>query len=90
MSDFFSDIEFEAAERIELLSRLMFEMRSSRQQLCRRYGVDDAAMLLEKIRSGDVAEHPAYEHYLSMLILEEQRRAAREELQAYLPGVRRE
>lgn len=89
MGDFFSDIDFGDAEHIELLSRLMFELRSSHRQLCRQYEVDCPAALLDRIRSGSLAEHPAYEHYLSLRILEDLRTAAREELKAYLPGVRR-
>jgi hypothetical protein len=48
--------------------------------LLKQYDVSDEQQLLERIRSGEIAEHPAYEHYLSALILEQGRQQLREEL----------
>lgn len=89
MADFFSDIDYEDAEQMEQLSRLMFEFRSGRDTLLKQYEVADAAALFGKIRSGALPEHPAYDHYLSLNILDEMREAVRNELKAFLPGVKR-
>lgn len=89
MTDFFSDIDYADAEQMEQLSRLMFEFRAGRDTVLKQYEVADAAGLLEKIRSGVLPEHPAYDHYLSLHILEEMRVAVRDELKAVLPGVKR-
>lgn len=89
MADFFSDIDYEDAEQMEQLSRLMFEFRSSRDTLLKQYEVTDAAGLLDKIRRGELPEHPGYEHYLSLNILEEMRETVRNELKNFLPGVKR-
>ena len=89
MADFFNDMSLADAEQVEGLSRLMYELRSNRDQLCKQYEVSDADALLEKIRSGVSAEHPAYDHYLSIKILEDMRMAAREELKEFLARVQR-
>jgi len=63
-----------------LYARTLYRMRESRKALLKGYGVDEEAQLLERIRSGEVAEHPAYEHYLGALIIEQGRMHLREEL----------
>lgn len=88
MADFFDGMDFEDVGQMEQLSRLMFEFRRSRDGLLKQYGVTDAAALLEKIREGQVDEHPAYEHYLSLNILDDMREALRAELRDFLPKVR--
>jgi hypothetical protein len=88
MTSFFQNLPYEAAERIEQFSRLAFELRESRSHLLRSYGVEDEASLLELIRSGRLAEHPAYEHYLGARILADTRDAVRDELKNLLNGVR--
>jgi hypothetical protein len=88
MTSFFQNLPLEAAERIEQFSRLAFELRESRNRLLRSYGVEDEASLLELIRGGRLAEHPAYDHYLGARILADTREAVREELKILLNGVR--
>lgn len=88
MADFFDNMDFEDAELMEQLSRLMFELRVGRDTLLKQYDVADAAALLEKIRSGAVPEHPAYDHYLSLAVLDETREAVRAELKDFLPKVK--
>ncbi|HEX2529879.1 MAG TPA: hypothetical protein VHK70_00230 [Burkholderiaceae bacterium] len=44
------------------------------------YAVNSEAALLKKITSGEVGEHPAYEHYLSALILEQTRAQVQAEM----------
>lgn len=80
MNNFFERVPFEAARELEQLSRLAFELREAAKQTLAPYGVDDAQALLERIRTGDVPEHPAYDEYLSARILLEAREAVRNEL----------
>ncbi len=77
MTSFFESLEPEVAEEIENLSRLAYEVRENRAVVLRSYAVPDEAALLENIRSGALAEHPAYEHYLAARILEDMRETAR-------------
>ncbi len=88
MANFFDEISFDDAERMEQLARLIFEFRVSRDGLLRQYEVADAAGLLESISSGAVAEHPGYDHYLSLKVLDEMREAVRAELKDLRPGVK--
>lgn len=69
MDNFFRDLPHENAIEIEKLSRLMYELRSSRQQVLDTHGVADEAALLARITTGDLPEHPAYESYLSACAL---------------------
>lgn len=62
---FFNDLPGEDAVEIEKMSRLMYELRSARQQVLEAQGVADEAALLARIAAGEVSEHPAYEQYLS-------------------------
>jgi hypothetical protein len=62
-----------------LYAKTLYRLRESRKALLNQYGVNDEQQLLERIRSGEVAEHPTYEHYLSALILEQGRMQLREE-----------
>lgn len=89
MADFFNDVDPADAARMEELARLIHEFRVSLDSLKQRYGVVTAMELLEQIKAGRVAEHPAYEHYLSLTILDEMREAVREEMKAFLPKVKR-
>lgn len=84
MINFFERVPFEEAAQMERLSRLMYELRENRNELLRPYGVGDEASLLEKIVSGAVPEHPAYEHYLGALTVSETREAVSAELKQLL------
>lgn len=80
MNNFFERVPFEAAQQIEQLSRLAFELREAAKQALAPYGVDDPQALLERIRAGELPEHPAYDEYLSARILASAREAVREQL----------
>ncbi len=69
MDPFYSDIRPDDAIEIEQLARLMYDLRSARDKLLAELGATDAADVLERIRSGQLPEHPAYEQYLSLCIL---------------------
>ena len=75
--DFFEYVEFETATEIEQLARLAYELRENRSAILKLHGVEDEAALLEKIKAAEVAEHPAYEHYLAARILSDTRETAR-------------
>ena len=85
---FFQNLPLDAAQQIEQLSRLAFELRESRTRLLRQYGVEDEGSLLDLVRSARLPEHPAYEHYLGARILAQTREAIRSELKILLQGVR--
>lgn len=63
-----------------LYAKALYRLRESRKALLKQYDAADEAQLLDRIRAGEVAEHPAYEHYLSALVLEQGRMQLREEL----------
>ncbi len=84
MNSFFDLLPLEAAEQIEQLSRLMYELRENRTRLLAPYQVEDEAELIDAICRGRVAEHPAYEHYLGARTLEATREDVRVRLQALL------
>lgn len=77
MPEFFESVAFETATEIEQLARLAYELRENRQAVLQFHEVVDEAALLQRIQSGEVAEHPAYEHYLAARILEDTRETAR-------------
>lgn len=87
MPGFFESVEPEVAAELEQLSRLMYELRENCSSVLASYQADDAAALLAQIQSGDVGEHPAYEHYLSIRILGDVRAAVRALLRERLKEV---
>lgn len=69
------------AEALQALyAKTAYMLRESRKEVLRRYAVDSEAALLEKIKNGEVSEHPAYDHYLSALILDQTRMQVRAEM----------
>jgi hypothetical protein len=87
MNNFFANVPLEGARELEQLSRLAFDLREDAARLLAPYGVDDAGALLERIRTGQVPEQPAYEHYLSARILAETRESVRGQLMAVMREV---
>jgi len=84
MSNYYDALPLDAAEQIEQLSRLAYELREDRRRLLAGHGADSEEALLERIRQGDVPEHPAYEHYLGASSLAATRAAVRSQLQGVL------
>ncbi len=62
---------------LQLMSRITFETREHRQNVLAAMNVEDEETLLARIISGEVDEHPAYEHYLAARILGDTHEAAR-------------
>ena len=77
MPEFFESVPFETATEIEQLARLAYELRENGNTVLQFHGVVDEAALLQKIQRGEVAEHPAYEHYLAARILADTRETVR-------------
>ena len=80
MVQFFDRLDMDDAERIEQLSRLMYELRTNLKVLLDRHGAVDPADLLAKILACRCDEHPAYEDYLGAQMIEAYRETVREEL----------
>lgn len=88
MKNYFEGFDYNDAELIESLSLLTYELRENRKLLLEQHGVEDEETLLGKITAGEIAEHPAYEHYLSARILVATRNAVRDELNLALQGAK--
>lgn len=80
MDPFFIGIEPGVATRMGGLSRQMFDLREQRKRLLEQLDCEDAESLLMAIREGVVAEHPGYEAWLALGLLQEQHQACREQL----------
>ena len=87
MSGFFDNLPPEDAEHIDRMAKLTYELRENHALLLKKYGVTEEAELLQLIKNGVAQEHPAYEDYLSMCMLEQTRQLVRAEIQEYLAGV---
>lgn len=77
MANFFENLEPDAATELELLSKLIYELRENHRAVLQPYGAADEAALLQHIQDGAVAEHPAYERYLAARILADTRETVR-------------
>jgi hypothetical protein len=67
-------------------ARTLYCLRESRKAMLLPYGVEDEAGLLEKIRCGEVAPHPAYEHYLGALTMGQARTEVKSQLMQQRSG----
>ncbi|WP_233871206.1 hypothetical protein [Paraburkholderia adhaesiva] len=84
MTQFFYNVPSEAAQQIESLSRLLYDLREDRKTILANYRAENEEALLALIAEGKVGEHPAYEHYLSAKTLLETREVIREQLREVL------
>lgn len=84
MTHFFQNVPSEAAQQIDALSRMLYDLREDRKLILARYRVDDEKSLLALIAEGRVEEHPAYEHYLGAKTLATTREVIREQLRELL------
>ncbi len=84
MDNFYENLAPEDVVILDSLSRLLIELRESRAALLEHHGVDDDTALLQKIRAGEIAEHPAYEAYLGAKLMASTREAVRRELRDFM------
>lgn len=84
MTGFYDRLSPEDVTTLDRLAQLLIELRESRAALLARHGADSDAALLEKIRRGAIAEHPAYEDYLGARVVDAAREAIRADLREYL------
>ena len=84
MTQFFQNVPSEAAMQIDALSRVLYDLREDRKRILSQYQAADEAALLASIVAGEVAEHPAYEHYLAARLLDETRETLRDQLREVL------
>lgn len=80
MKSYFEGLSQDDADLIESLSRVTYILRENRKLLLAQHGVEEEQELLGKITTGEIAEHPAYEHYMSACILATTRDVIRDEL----------
>ncbi len=83
----FSELPFEQAMEIDRLTRLIYDLRENRKRVLAAYGADDETGLLARISSGELPEHPAYDHYLTARVLSDSRSVLREQLAEMLKKV---
>lgn len=83
MAGFYENLSHEDVAALDGLARLLVELRDSRVQLLARHSVSDETELLDRIRSGVLPEHPAYEDYLGIRCLVLTRERVRRELRDY-------
>ncbi len=67
-------------------ARTLYCLRESRKAMLKPYAVEDEASLLKKIQCRDIAAHPAYEHYLGALIIDQARIEIRAQLTQQFSG----
>lgn len=84
MTGFYDHLSPEDVTTLDRLARLLIELRESRAALLARHGTDSEEVLLEKIRRGELPEHPAYEDYLGAKTIHATREAIRTDLRDYL------
>ena len=77
MDNFFENLDYDEATELQLLSKLIYELRENRHAILKPYGAEDEAALLQQIQAGSVDEHPAYEHYLAARVLADTRETVR-------------
>ena len=79
----------EAALELEQVARLIYETREHRRKVLDAVGASDEQTLLARIAAGEIAEHPAYDHYLAARILADTHQTARELMAASLKEANR-
>lgn len=84
MADFYRNLTPEDVLTLDQMSRLLIELRENRGHVLARHGVADEAVLLERIRAGEVPEHPAYEDYLGASNITATREAIRARFKQYM------
>jgi len=89
MDPLYDSLPPDTAMRVHLAARLLYETRENRRRVLAAMGIADEEALLGRIRCGEVAEHPAYEHYLAACILRDTHSSARQSMADALNEVNR-
>lgn len=84
MNSIYESLPMDSAMDISFMARLMYECREHRREVLEAFGAADEEALLDDIRTGRVAGHPAYEHYLAARILGDTQLSARETMTVLL------
>lgn len=87
MKDFFQDVDTNIKADLSEVYSEMIELKEHRRMLLEPYRVDRVDDLKEKIDSAEVAEHPAYDHYLAILSLNKELEPMREKCAAIMEKV---
>lgn len=74
---FFKNLDPDTAQDVEQLSSAIYTLRESRKRVLAETGCEDESALLAAIRSGAIAEHPGYELYLAVRVMDQAREDAR-------------
>lgn len=78
MNPIYDSVPPQEALELEQIARLIYESRENRRKVLDAVGATDEAELLARISQKQMAEHPAYEHYLAARILADTHEAARQ------------
>ncbi|MDR1075398.1 MAG: hypothetical protein LBL59_03610 [Xanthomonadaceae bacterium] len=80
MESFFTGLDPITAQDLADLSKRMFELRESRKRLLAESGCVDAEELLTALRDGRLHEHPTYEGWLAVVLLQRQQQELYEQI----------
>lgn len=69
MDPIYGSLPPDDALEIEKLARLLYEVRSARDEVLARLGAANDVQALASIIGGNIPEHPGYEDYVSARIL---------------------
>lgn len=89
MNPIYDSVPPQEALELEQIARLIYESRENRRKVLNAVGASDEAELLARIASGEIDEHPAYEHYLAARILADIHTAARQVVGSRLQEINR-
>lgn len=78
MRDFFDDIGDDLKDKLSNVYSEMIVLREHRASLLEPYQLGRMEELLEKIKSGELEEHPAYDHYLAVQVINKELEPMRE------------
>ncbi|MDH3974673.1 MAG: hypothetical protein OEV42_10390 [Deltaproteobacteria bacterium] len=84
MRDFFDDIETGLKTKLSGVYNEMLALREHRAGLLEPYDLGRTDELLDKIKSGEISEHPAYDHYLAVQAITKELEPMREKCQKIL------
>jgi len=84
MKDFFDDINDDLKGKLSEVYNEMLVLREHRASLLEPYCLGRQDELIEKIKNGEILEHPAYDHYLAIEAINKELEPMREECRKIL------